>query len=171
MTSERNLVDSVAYRLFGSYAHRGRSLYFDLEGNLKKANINVPLDIYVARMFLISALAGVTVAASFAAVALVIALTSPYHTFLPWHDVASDSLLINVIASQPFALVLMATAAFLAASVSTYMLFRNYPVYRASVRESSINQMLPHAVTFMYAMSNGGMNLLEIFRTDRKSVV
>jgi flagellar protein FlaJ len=165
MTGERSLVDGAAYRLFGGYALRSRSIYFDLEISLKKANINVPLDIYVARMLLISTLAGIAVAASFISIALVAALVSPYHTFLPWHDVTSDNLLVNVIASQPFALFLMAAASFLAAFVTSYMLYRNYPVYRATIRESNINQMLPHAVTFMYAMSNGGMNLLEIFRT------
>jgi flagellar protein FlaJ len=165
MTGERYLFDGAAYRLFGSYARRSRSVYFDLEISLKKANINVPLDIYVSRMFLISLLAGIAVAVSFAAVALAAALTSPYHTFLPWHDVASDSVLINIIASQPFALLLLTAASFIAAFVTSYVLYRNYPVYRASIRESNINQMLPHAVTFMYAMSYGGMNLLEIFRT------
>jgi flagellar protein FlaJ len=165
MASEQYVVDGAAYRLFGSYVRRSRSAYFDLEISLKKANINVPLDIYVARMLLISTLAGIAVAASFVAIALLAALTSPYKTFLPWHDISSDSLLINVIASQPFALFLLATASFLAAFVTSYLLHRNFPLYRASIRESNINQMLPHAVTFMYAMSNGGMNLLEIFRT------
>jgi archaeal flagellar protein FlaJ len=165
MTSEQYLFDGVAYRLFGGYARRSRSAYFDLEGSLKRGNINVPLDIYVSRMFLISMLAGLAVTASFVAIALAVAMTSPNHTFLPWHDVTSDSLLIEVVASQPFALFLLATASFLSASVTSYMLYRNYPVYRASIRESRINRMLPCSITFMYAMSNGGMNLLEIFRT------
>ena len=165
MASEQYLIDGLAYRTFGGYARRNRHVYFDLEVSLKKGNINVPLDIYVARMMFISATAGFAVAMSFVMVALMAALTSPYHTFLPWHDVSSDNLLITVAASQPFALVLLAGASFIAAFVTSYLLYRNYPFYRASIRESNINQMLPHAVTFMYAMSNGGMNLLEIFRT------
>ncbi|OPY25988.1 MAG: flagellar assembly protein J [Methanocella sp. PtaU1.Bin125] len=165
MASELYLIDGLAYRLFGAYARRNRQVYFDLEVSLKKGNINVPLDIYVSRMLFISAMAGFSVAASFVMIALVAAMTSPDHTFLPWHDVSSDNPLVNVAASQPFALVLLAGASFLAAFMTSYLLYRNYPFYRASIRESNINQMLPHAVTFMYAMSNGGMNLLEIFRT------
>ena len=165
MAGEQYRVDAVAYRLFGGLSHRGRSLYFDLELSLKRGNVNVPQDIYVARMFLASALAGLAVTAATIAVALAAAVTSPDHTFLPWHDVASDNFLIVVVASQPFALAALAVAAFLTGSVTTYLYYRNYPAYRARIRESNINQMLPHAVTFMYAMSNGGMNLLEIFRT------
>jgi flagellar protein FlaJ len=165
MASEQYLIDGLAYRTFGGYARRNRHVYFDLEVSLKKGNINVPLDIYVARMMFISATAGFAVAMSFVMVALIAAMTSPYHTFLPWHDVSSDNLLVTVASSQPFALVLLAGASFIAAFVTSYLLYRNYPFYRASIRESNINQMLPHAVTFMYAMSNGGMNLLEIFRT------
>jgi archaeal flagellar protein FlaJ len=164
MASERYLIDSIAYRSFGAYARRNRHVYFDLEMSLRKGNINVPLDIYVARMLFISAAAGFAVAFSFIMAAVMAAMTSPYHTFLPWHDISSDSLLITIAASQPFALVLLSGASFIAAFVTSYLLYRNYPLYRASIRESNINQMLPHAVTFMYAMSNGGMNLLEIFR-------
>jgi flagellar protein FlaJ len=168
MASDNYLIDSTAYRLFGGYARRNRSTYFDLETSLKKGNINVPLDIYVSRMLLISTIAGIAVAASMVAIALLAALTSPDGTFLPWHDVTSDNVFIAVMASQPFVLFLLTAASFLAVFVTSYLLYRNYPVYRASVRESNINQTLPHAVTFMYAMSNGGMNLLEIFRTINK---
>jgi flagellar protein FlaJ len=165
MADESYLIDAVAYRLFGEYARKNRSTYFDVEVGLKKGNINVPLDIYVSRMLLMSTMSGLAVTASMVIIALAAAAMSPDHTFLPWHDVASDNVLINAIASPPFALFLLAIASFLATFVTVYFLYKYYPIYRASARESNINQTLPHAVTFMYAMSNGGMNLLEIFRT------
>jgi flagellar protein FlaJ len=165
MADDSYQIDAVAYRLFGGYARKNRSTYFDVEIGLKKGNINVPLDIYVSRMLLMSTLSGLAVTVSMVIIALAAAAMSPDHTFLPWHDVASDNALINAIASQPFALFLLATASFLATFVTVYFLYKYYPIYRASARESSINQTLPHAMTFMYAMSNGGMNLLEIFRT------
>ena len=46
-----------------------------------------------------------------------------------------------------------------------YALFLTYPSIKAGERKTSINQNLPYAVTFMYALSNGGMNIVEIFRS------
>jgi flagellar protein FlaJ len=165
MASERYPIDGIAYQLFSGYSSRNHPAYFDLEMNLRKANINVPLDIYVSRTLFISLMAAVAVAGSMLATLALVALTSYSGTFLPWEPVTEGSLLAQVASSPWFFAIAVTTAAFLATYVSSYMLYRNYPYYRANVRESNINQMLPHTVTFMYAMSNGGMNLLEIFRT------
>ncbi len=47
----------------------------------------------------------------------------------------------------------------------TYMLFIVYPGFRAGERKGSIDKNLPYAVTFMYALSRGGMNVIEILRS------
>ncbi len=47
----------------------------------------------------------------------------------------------------------------------TYMLFLVYPGFRAGERKGSIDKNLPYAVTFMYALSRGGMNVIEILRS------
>ncbi|RZN38741.1 MAG: secretion system protein [Methanosarcinales archaeon] len=49
-----------------------------------------------------------------------------------------------------------------------YVLFLLYPSFKAGERKTSINQNLPYAVTFMYALSNGGMNIIEIFKSLAK---
>ncbi len=46
-----------------------------------------------------------------------------------------------------------------------YVLFLLYPSFKASGRKGDIDRNLPYAVTFMYALSNGGMNIVEIFRS------
>lgn len=50
----------------------------------------------------------------------------------------------------------------------TYMLFLFYPKFRAGERKGSIDKNLPYAVTFMYALSRGGMNVIEILRSISK---
>ncbi len=47
----------------------------------------------------------------------------------------------------------------------TYMLFLAYPAFGAGERKGSIDKNLPYAVTFMYALSRGGMNVIEILRS------
>lgn len=46
-----------------------------------------------------------------------------------------------------------------------YMLFLVYPSFKAGERKGSIDKNLPYAVTFMYALSRGGMNVVEILRS------
>lgn len=47
----------------------------------------------------------------------------------------------------------------------TYLLFLVYPGFRAGERKGDIDKNLPYAVTYLYALSRGGMNLIEIFRS------
>ncbi len=46
-----------------------------------------------------------------------------------------------------------------------YVIFLLYPAFKAGERKGDIDRNLPYAVTFMYALSNGGMNIVEIFRS------
>jgi len=51
----------------------------------------------------------------------------------------------------------------------TYALFLAYPGFKAGERKGAIDKNLPYAVTFMYALSRGGMNVIEILRSLSKS--
>ncbi|MCZ7399258.1 MAG: type II secretion system F family protein, partial [Candidatus Methanoperedens sp.] len=51
----------------------------------------------------------------------------------------------------------------------TYALFLVYPGFKAGERKGAIDRNLPFAVTFMYALSRGGMNVIEILRSLSKS--
>lgn len=51
----------------------------------------------------------------------------------------------------------------------TYALFLAYPGFKAGERKGAIDKNLPFAVTFMYALSRGGMNVIEILRSLSKS--
>jgi flagellar protein FlaJ len=46
----------------------------------------------------------------------------------------------------------------------TFLLFYIYPSFKASERKGNIDKNLPYAVTFMYALSRGGMNIIEVLR-------
>lgn len=164
MTLSTNPLDLSAYRLFGKYAYRNRQTYFDLEQYLRKANYSVPVDIYIARTLFMATFSAVTVSMLCFTTALFFTLRSATGTLLPWAVSETANPALRAVTSGPFLLFLILAMSFLATFVGAYMFYRNYPVYRAGVRENNIDQMLPHAVTFMYAMSSGGMNLMDIFR-------
>ncbi|WP_244603376.1 type II secretion system F family protein [Methanococcoides sp. NM1] len=51
----------------------------------------------------------------------------------------------------------------------TYGLFMLYPGFKAGERKGNIDRHLPYAVTFMYALCKGGMNIIEVFRLLARS--
>lgn len=184
MAGDLTPLDYLAYRLFGRYARKNRAEYFDLELALRRANIAVPLDVYVARTLFLSTFGGLSVALVCLISTIFFKLSHPgdsllsqellrnagdlltsFTAFLPEAIYLFLRSIFRVAESDSFVIVLLVSIAFLATFVSVYLLYRNYPRYRASVRETAINQLLPHAITFMHAMSTGGMSLLDIFRT------
>ncbi|WP_445475879.1 type II secretion system F family protein [Methanococcoides methylutens] len=52
---------------------------------------------------------------------------------------------------------------------ATYALFMLYPGFKAGERKGDIDRNLPYAVTFMYALCKGGMNIIEVFRLLARS--
>ncbi|WP_406669905.1 type II secretion system F family protein [Methanolobus sp. ZRKC4] len=50
-----------------------------------------------------------------------------------------------------------------------YTIFMLYPGFQAGERRSKIDMQLPYAVTFMYALSKGGMNIIDVFRALARS--
>lgn len=49
-----------------------------------------------------------------------------------------------------------------------YALFYSYPKIKADERRREINRMLPHAINFMYALSRGNANIIEIIKSLAK---
>lgn len=54
---------------------------------------------------------------------------------------------------------------FLGLMMLTRVLIRGAPRSRAGSRKGKINKTLPYAITYMYAMSKGGMNVIAVFRS------
>ncbi|MBW6470585.1 MAG: type II secretion system F family protein [Methanosarcinaceae archaeon] len=50
-----------------------------------------------------------------------------------------------------------------------YGLFMLLPGFQASERKGKIDSQLPYAVTFMYALTKGGMNIIDVFRLLARS--
>lgn len=50
----------------------------------------------------------------------------------------------------------------------THTLFLLYPSFKSGERKGAMDKNLPYAVTFMYALSRGGMNVIEILRSLSK---
>ncbi|OFV67251.1 MAG: type IV pilus biogenesis complex membrane subunit [Candidatus Syntrophoarchaeum caldarius] len=159
-----NLIDKIGYRLFGKWVLRKKLYYIGLQKKLRQSQIHQPFDQYVASAIiysLISAVIGGILGYLFAPTLL--AMIEFYAPILNIHLSGS----FRWLAPQRDLLVTLITSTmlFLIFWQVTYRLILFYPTLLLSLRKDEINLILPHAASFMYALSKGGMNLLDVFRS------
>lgn len=156
--------NKASYRLFGGYARANRYRFFDLELSLKKANINTTVEVYLSDAILKSILAALI----FSLICFILALdylsVSPEGVLSALPGSLGEGFIGSLAISHIFLLFLAVIVSFTIAFSAIFTLLTGYPKYIAGFRESDINLTLPHAATFMYAMSKGGMSPLDVFR-------
>ncbi len=128
-------------RKFGTYFAERRSSYADLIATLRKARIPLPVDKYLARSAVISLLVAT------GALLLSVLICIPLYTFF-----GAKVFLLAI----PVPLVFGGIA---------YYLFSYYPKFRSDEIAASIDRSLPSAITYMYALSRGGLELVEILES------
>ncbi|MHC1570645.1 MAG: type II secretion system F family protein [Methermicoccaceae archaeon] len=128
--------------------HRNEPRFEELKHSLKAARIKVPYDIYFSTALLVSiVVAGVAAAL----LALLFTMKGWAGYVLSAGSVWADGIIVLLVAWLVLTPV-MVYAALL------------YPKLKARGRRSRIELTLPHAVTFMYAMSKSNMTLFDIFK-------
>lgn len=154
-------LDRIAYGLVGSY-FKGNDRFSWMQKRLDKANRAEDYDLYLSRTLLISATIGIfgLLMGGLAIGILQIAGILPQiDTGLRYPPAIAKFLW--VIRPLLFAIVAGGLLYLLVTGIS-FIIGLYYPVYLAGSRKRRINNTLPHAVTFMYALSKGGMSTPEI---------
>ncbi len=128
-------------RKFGTYFAEKRSSHADLIAALRQARIPIPVDKYLARSAVVSLLVAV------GALLLSVLICIPLYTLF-----GAKVFLLAI----PVPLVFGGIA---------YYLFSYYPKFRSGEIAASIDRSLPSAITYMYALSRGGLELVEILES------
>jgi len=158
---------SLAYKLFGESFKRRRSEFSYFEKLLKSARIPKTFDVYLSEAKFYSLILGIL------SVPLSVFL---YNIFL--RDVFSKvtrTYSVGLPFSSPFSLnvptinvtdvaiqILFYTLMFFLTYQITFGIFKLYPSMKADDRKRQINRLLPHAVNYMYALSKGGVGIIQI---------
>lgn len=152
-TGYDNDVDRYAYKYFGDLFSDKEEFLSDYQDTLKAAHIQYGSDLYLARLIVYAIVIFVT----FFILGSITSVTSWYFgvvsIFLDMPIVATLIYLLT-----PFIMSILPTIIFAG-------IYYIRPSYIANRRKSAINAILPSAITFMYALNRGGMNLVEVIRT------
>ncbi len=158
-----NILKKIPFVIIGENINDKKDNYVNLQRQLKQARIPVSYEMYISNAIfysVISALLG-------AIIGLFLAYTAILLVGLP-------ETITNLTFGPRMAALLQFKEIFLALFITivftigmgglVYSLFMIYPGLQASERKAKIDMQLPYAVTFMYALSKGGMNIIDVFR-------
>jgi len=137
--------------------------YYTLKKELKQARMAMSYEMYLSSIIFYSVLAG-----------LVGALLGLIVAFLVIVVIGLPDQITNLTFSKEMAWILDFKELIVGAIIfifltlalggTTLVLFMMYPKFLVGERKGAINRNLPSAVTFMYALSRSGMNIIELFR-------
>ncbi len=157
-------IKKLPFILLGERIKARKEKFHDMRMSLRQARIPISYEMYVSNAVFYSIIAGIFGAIMGLIIAYVIVsiVGLPAQiTHLTFSESTAWMLRYKTISISIF-IVLFLGGLF---GVITYMLFLVYPGFRAGERKGDIDKNLPYAVTYMYALSRGGMNVIEIFRS------
>jgi len=153
----------MPYIILGDLMKKQEDSFTDLKKQLKQARMAMSYEMYLSNTIFYSVLAGLIgaflgVIISFIVITVIGLPDQITHlTFGPSTSWILDykELIVVVFIFVFLTLVLGGT---------TFALFLLYPIYLVGDRKGAIDRHLPFAVTFMFALSKSGMNIIEVFR-------
>lgn len=167
----------LAYRLFGESFKRRKSEFAYFEKILKSARIPKSYDVYLAEAKFYSIIAGIVgiivgiflysivfkdffskVTQSYAVQRPSLPFSTPLTISIP--SLPSFKIAVSDIILQILFVILTGIVFY----YLTFTLFKIYPSMKADDRKRAINRTLPYAVNYMYALSKGGVGIIQIVR-------
>lgn len=153
-----------AYRLVHRLVQRDPIRYRHLREDLVAANLGVTLDGYLLRVFTVSGLFG-----TFWAVAAFLAmrLFVPPQAGVRIFNVFSLHLPASMLTDPVLGVLqgIVSIFIFVLAAYMIYAFFLWYPSLVKKNRATRINLLIHHAVAYMYAMRQGGAEIMAVFRS------
>lgn len=148
-------LDAMAYEMFGDFYDERRDHFDTIEHLLKQAHLPIDTDLYLSRMTLLTVAGGV----------VGYLLLLPLLLGLGAMGMFSGTLPLPAPFGSMFVIVgLLVVVGLLFLAVGWGATYLNLS-FRAKSRKRRIDRTTPHAVTFMYALSRGGMNFVQVLDT------
>ncbi|ABE51436.1 type II secretion system F family protein [Methanococcoides burtonii] len=163
-----NILKKLPFTLLGDYVQERKDKYENLQLKLFQARIPLSYEMYVSNAIfysLLSCVFGLIIGIFVAYISIYVVGLPEAITKLEFSE--SSAWILQFKGIFVGFLIMLFFAASLGGGI--YGMFMLYPKFQASERKGDIDRQLPYAVTFMYALSKGGMNIIEVFRLLSRS--
>lgn len=149
---------------FGNYVKK-HDKYLEMRKKLRSAHIFKPYEEYVSEA-IVTSLITAALGLVLGGIIGIIIVTWVYIPSLVVYDPGlAEFLRIFTPYKEIIALSVISTLFFILVGGMTYSIFMIYPSFKSSIRKVNIDTQLPHAVMYMYALSRGETNIIEIIRS------
>jgi flagellar protein FlaJ len=163
-----NIMKRIPFVLIGHKIKARKRNYVNLQKQLNQARLPISHEMYISNAIFYSIIAGIFGAflGLFLTYVIVVLVGLPENitkvTFSPGIAFLLDF-------KEIFVAFFITIVFIVGLGGLVYSIFMLYPGFQAGERKSEIDMNLPYAVTFMYALSKGGMNILDVFRALARS--
>lgn len=154
-------VDELAYRTFGNFLYKKKESFQELKVKMRYSHIPMSVDQYLSSALMYSIIAGI--------IGGLFGLWLGLKTF---GDPASRlSLFVNSTMAgfvEKYLYLLAILVAILSCVIGFLTVFGTayiYPYFQADIRKACIDKSMLPAVTYMYALTKGGMSIYDVFRS------
>ena len=155
-----NRINKLAFAIFGNLVRKNKDNYKGMRTAIKQAHLPIPWDIYASTAYLYSIITGI-----FAAVFGLLLTPLWRLIYVKYLGIAPKMGVSGTGYGEPgFILVIIIFISFFL-TLATYSLILAYPGLVSQIRKQRIDLTLPHAVSYMHAMSKGGLSLIMIFKS------
>lgn len=155
------ILDELAYRFYGDYFYKNRRSFQDLKVKIRHSHISMPVDQYLASAFMYSVIAGIAGG--------IFGLWLGTKTFgdpVSRLSLFVDSKNAGFAGEYVYLLaILTGLVLFLAGFFAVFLVAYIYPYFQANNRQVSIDKSMLPAITYMYALTKGGMSIYDVFRS------
>jgi len=154
-------MDQLAYRIFGNFFYKNKEKFQSLKVKIRHSHISIPVDQYLASAFMYSLIAG-----------LIGAIIGAWLGLKIFGDPVSRLSLFLNSTSAGFAGghlyplgILTTLLLFLLSFLTIFGLAYIFPYFQADIRHACIDKSMLSSVTYMYALTKGGLLIYDVLRS------
>ena len=154
-------VDQLAYRIFGNFFYKNKEKFQTLKVKIRHSHISIPVDQYLASACMYSIIAG-----------LIGAIIGAWLGLKIFGDPVSRLSLFLNSTSAGFAEghlyplgILITLLLFLLSFLTIFGLAYIFPYFQADIRHACIDKSMLSSVTYMYALTKGGLSIYDVLRS------
>ncbi len=154
---------TIAHVIFGGEVKKRKDRYYTLQKQLRQAHMAQTYEVYVSVAYMTSIIVGIIAGLLGLLLGFLLSGTilrstnfaNPTGISIPFINTLGQVIVLFV------AMIILGAIGY----IITFTTFLLIPSFNASERKSRINKSLASAVTFMYAMSKGGSDIITIIRS------
>jgi flagellar protein FlaJ len=155
------VVDELAYRIFGNFFYKNKEKFLALKVKIRKSHISMPVDQYLASACMYSIIAGL-IGGIFGAFLGLKAFWNPIYRLI--HSLNSTN--AGFIEGHLYSLgILNILLLFFLSFLVVFGLAYIFPYFQADIRQACIDKSMLSSVTYMYALTKGGVSIYDVFRS------